>query len=98
MYAGMPQQQVLGTSLAAMVLPSIIGLIQHQQLGNVDWRMAAALALGTMAGSYAGSCVGVTAPDGALELLFAAGMLLLGRQTLRGARSLAAAAAATTAK
>jgi Sulfite exporter TauE/SafE len=38
---GLPQATVLGTSLLAMIPPSIVGLVQHQRLGNVDWRMAA---------------------------------------------------------
>jgi hypothetical protein len=79
---GAPQQVVLGTSLVAMVLPSMVGLAQHQRLGNVDWRMAAALAVGTSIGSFAGSNFAVGAPPGVLEALFAAGMLLLGRRTL----------------
>jgi hypothetical protein len=79
---GAPQQVVLGTSLVAMVLPSMVGLAQHQRLGNVDWRMAAALAVGTSVGSFAGSNFAVGAPPGVLEALFAAGMLLLGRRTL----------------
>lgn len=68
-----------------MVLPSLIGLAQHQRLGNVDWRMAAALAAGTTVGSYVGSNAAVAAPAGLLEGLFAAGMLLLGRRTLAAA-------------
>jgi hypothetical protein len=82
---GAPQQVVLGTSLVAMVLPSVVGLVQHQRLGNVDWRMAAALAVGTSVGSFAGSNFAVGAPPGVLEALFAAGMLLLGRRTLAAA-------------
>uniref|UniRef100_A0A383VLY7 Membrane transporter protein n=1 Tax=Tetradesmus obliquus TaxID=3088 RepID=A0A383VLY7_TETOB len=82
---GAPQQVVLGTSLVAMVLPSVVGLVQHQRLGNVDWRMAAALAVGTSVGSFAGSNFAVGAPAGVLEALFAAGMLLLGRRTLAAA-------------
>ncbi|KAF8062675.1 hypothetical protein HT031_004004 [Scenedesmus sp. PABB004] len=82
---GGAQQVVLGTSLAAMVLPSLVGLGQHARLGNVDWRMAAGLAAGTTLGSYAGSRLALTAPPGVLEGLFAAGMLLLGRRTLAAA-------------
>lgn len=79
---GAPQQVVLGTSLVAMVVPSMVGLVQHQRLGNVDWRMAAALAVGTTVGSYTGSNFAVTAPPGVLEAIFGVGMLLLGRRTL----------------
>eukprot|EP00775_Hariotina_reticulata_P004985 gene4984-5227_t len=85
MATGAAQQTVLGTSLVAMVLPSLVGLVQHQRLGNVDWRMAAALALGTTVGSYVGSNLAINAPAGVLEGIFAVGMLLLGRRTLAAA-------------
>ena len=58
------QTAVLGSSLLAMVPPSCVGLAQHARLGNVDWRMAAALAAGTAVGSFAGSKVAVNAPTG----------------------------------
>ena len=79
------QATVLGTSLLAMVLPSAAALLQHHKLGNVDWRLAAALALGTACGSALGSSVAVQAPEGMLEACFTIGMLLLGRATLRSA-------------
>lgn len=87
---GLPQASVLGTSLAAMVAPSLAGLAQHARLGNVDWRMGAALAAGTAAGSFAGSHAALAAPPGALEAVFAAGMLFLGRKTLQAAAKAAA--------
>lgn len=78
-------QVVLGTSLVAMVVPSLVGLAQHTRLGNVDWRMAAMLAAGTSVGSYVGSRVAIEAPAGVLEAAFCCGMLLLGRRTLAAA-------------
>ncbi|PNH05425.1 hypothetical protein TSOC_008329 [Tetrabaena socialis] len=94
---GLPQVSVLGTSLAAMVLPSLLGLAQHARLGNVDWRMAAGLAAGTAVGSTAGGRLGLVLPEGVLEWLFCAGMLYLGRKTLAGANATRAAAAAAAA-
>lgn len=91
-FSGMPQTAVLGTSLAAMVVPSLVGLAQHHRLGNVDWVMAAGLAAGTMMGGYLGSNLAVQAPPGVLEGAFAVGMLLLGHKTLASARAAAAAA------
>ncbi|KXZ47658.1 hypothetical protein GPECTOR_33g540 [Gonium pectorale] len=90
---GLPQLSVLGTSLAAMVFPSLVGLAQHARLGNVDWRMAAGLAAGTVLGGAAGGRLAVGAPEGVLEWLFCAGMLFLGRKTLAQARATAKAAA-----
>lgn len=84
----MPFQQatVLGTSLLSMIFPATAALAQHQRLGNVDWRMAGALALGTALGSAGGSNLAVHAPQGWLEAAFCAGMLFLGRKTLQSAR------------
>jgi uncharacterized membrane protein YfcA len=85
---------VLGTSLAAMIPPSAVGLLQHARMGNVDWRMAAMLAAGTSLGSYVGSQAALAAPSGALEAVFAVGMVFLGRKTLAAAAKGAAAARA----
>ena len=79
------QATVLGTSLLAMVAPSTAALFQHWRLGNVDPRLAAALALGTAAGGAVGSAAAVQAPPGVLEGCFTLGMLLLGRKTLQSA-------------
>lgn len=37
---GLAHQTVLGTSLAAMVVPSLVAMGQHARLGNIDWLMA----------------------------------------------------------
>jgi len=78
----MPQSSIVATSLFAMIPPSVVGLLQHHRLGNVDWRMAGALAVGTAVGSSLGSNMALRAPDGVLESLFCVGMLFLGWRTL----------------
>jgi len=88
---------VLGTSLAAMIPPSLVGLVQHNRMGNVDWRMAAMLAAGTSCGSFVGSKAALAAPPGVLEGVFALGMVFLGRKTLAAASKAAAHAAKTAA-
>ncbi|KAG7668099.1 hypothetical protein Ndes2526B_g03389 [Nannochloris sp. 'desiccata'] len=80
------QATVLGTSLLSMVLPSSAALAQHARLGNVDWRMAAGLAVGTGIGGALGSSVAVETPSGVLEVIFGVGMLYLGRKTLQTAK------------
>ncbi|GIL64741.1 hypothetical protein Vafri_18618 [Volvox africanus] len=94
---GLPQLSVLGTSLTAMVAPSLVGLAQHARLGNVDWVMAAALAGGTLAGGAAGGRLALEMPEGVLEWVFCFGMLFLARKTLAGARQAAKAKAAAKA-
>jgi uncharacterized membrane protein YfcA len=83
LFTSIEQSVVVGTSLVAMVLPSLVALWQHSKLGNVEWRMAGLLALGTCVGSLAASSVAVRAPEMVMEFLFSGGMLLLGLQTLR---------------
>ena len=80
------QAMVLGTSLFSMVPPSAAALIQHARMGNVDWRMAAGLAVGTAVGGGLGSSVAVETPSGVLEAIFAIGMVFLGRKTLQTAK------------
>lgn len=63
----MPQAAVLGTSLLCMVPPSAAALVQHWRLGNVDPRLGAALAAGTLLGGAAGSRVAVHVPNGMLQ-------------------------------
>ncbi|GFR45702.1 hypothetical protein Agub_g7012 [Astrephomene gubernaculifera] len=94
MATGLPQLSVLGTSLAAMVVPSLLGLRQHARLGNVDWRMAAGLAAGTLAGGAVGGRVALELPEGLLEWVFCFGMLFLARKTLAGAGAAGKQAAA----
>ncbi|GAX80459.1 hypothetical protein CEUSTIGMA_g7898.t1 [Chlamydomonas eustigma] len=84
LFAGMGQTQAVGTSLMAMVLPSIVALTQHASLGNVDWRMAAGLGAGTLIGSSLGSNMAVNAPPMLLEGLFAIGIAYLGHKMLAG--------------
>mmetsp|Transcript_19202 Transcript_19202/g.48847 ORF Transcript_19202/g.48847 Transcript_19202/m.48847 type:complete len:453 (-) Transcript_19202:221-1579(-) len=94
---GLPQTSVVGTSLAAMVVPSCVALAQHARLGNVDWLMAASLVAGSACGSFMGSQVAVHAPPYVLEGLFAIGMAFLGHKTLKVSRLASAAAAAAAA-
>eukprot|EP01025_Chloroclados_australasicus_P029131 TRINITY_DN28985_c1_g1_i1.p1 TRINITY_DN28985_c1_g1~~TRINITY_DN28985_c1_g1_i1.p1 ORF type:complete len:342 (-),score=45.65 TRINITY_DN28985_c1_g1_i1:348-1373(-) len=86
MTTSMDQKEVLGTSLLAMIIPSLVGLIQHWRIGNVDWIMGMGLAAGTVFGSYVGSNFALQAPPGVLESAFAGGMLFLGYKTLQAAR------------
>lgn len=94
---GLPQLNVLGTSLTAMVVPSLVGLAQHARLGNVDWVMAAGLAAGTLVGGGVGGKLAVNMPEGVLEWVFCLGMLYLGRKTLASVGAKAAGKGAAVA-
>ena len=81
----LPQAAVLGTALVAMVPPSLAALGQHARMGNVRWKVAAGLALGTALGGTAGSRLATRAEDGMLEALFCVGMAAMGWRTFRAA-------------
>jgi uncharacterized membrane protein YfcA len=75
---------ILGTSLVAMIFPSVAGLVTHYRLGNVDPKLLGGLFVGTGAGGILGSHIVVSPnlPPGTLETLFCLGMLFLARKTL----------------
>lgn len=78
-------RMTLGTSMVAMIFPSVAGLVQHYRMGNVDPKLLAGLVVGTTAGGFVGSTL-VVSPDlprGSLETLFCLGMLFLGNKTLQ---------------
>ena len=74
----------LGTSLAAMVIPSAMGTATHYALGNVVPKIAAPLALGTVVGSAIGAQIVSSIPEEPLRYIFSAFMLFLGTKALRG--------------
>ena len=82
LFTPLSQASVVGTSLGAMILPSLAALTSHARLGNVDWKMAGLLVVGTFVGSLSASLVAVQAPEWVMEGAFSSGMLYLGYKTL----------------
>lgn len=78
--------KVIGTALAAMVVPALVGARTHQQLGHVDWALSLPLVGGATFGSALGSSVALGLPADQLRLAFAAGMVLSGWRMLAAAR------------
>ena len=78
----LPQVSVVGTSLAAMFVPSVVALASHARLGNVRPGLGLPLAAATLCGAAVGSRLGLAAPPGYLEAIFGGGMLYLGLTTL----------------
>lgn len=56
------------------------------RLGNISWRLAAGLALGSVLGGAAGSQAAVHAPPYSLEAVFMVTLLALARMTLKSVR------------
>lgn len=76
------QHTAVATSLAAMVLPSMVGTYTHYCKGNVALRVAPLIALGSAAGSYfGGRYVGTELNEDVMKAGFSVLMLVLGAKT-----------------
>ena len=82
LFTSMDHYMALGTSLAAMILPAVVGTITHYKKGNVNLRVAPALAVGSLVGAYAGGRVGVKMDEDKLRYGFSSVMFGLGLKTL----------------
>lgn len=82
----MTHHAALGTSLSAMVLPAMVGVWTHAKRGNVAWRVAPALAVGSAIGAYVGGKeVGLNLEEDVLRGGFGVLMLVLGARTWKTA-------------
>lgn len=74
----LPHHTVVGTSLAAMVLPSLLALSRYAQQGALRPTMAVALATGALVGSACGVLVSAHLSDDHLRVILAGGMIATG--------------------
>mmetsp|Transcript_11696 Transcript_11696/g.21621 ORF Transcript_11696/g.21621 Transcript_11696/m.21621 type:complete len:453 (-) Transcript_11696:1629-2987(-) len=80
----MTHHSALATSLLAMVMPAIVGTYTHSTRGNVNWRVAPLLALGSAFGAFFGGReIGQHLDEGVLRAGFSVLMLVLGVKTWR---------------
>ncbi len=82
LFTTMDHYQALGTSLAAMIAPAVVGTMTHYKKGNVNLRVAPALAMGSLFGAYVGGKVGVNVEEDTLRYGFSSLMFGLGLKTL----------------
>jgi uncharacterized protein len=68
-WLGMPLKRALGTSLAAIVAIVVPGAAVHAALGHIDWGIALALALGSVAGAQVGARIALGTRERTLRLL-----------------------------
>lgn len=72
----------VGTSLIVIIPTAITGSFKHFQLGNIDWRVAAALVPLAMAGGYLGAALTQVLPAPTLKKMFGGLMILAGLRLL----------------
>jgi len=66
-----PIKRALGTSLVTVTVLAIPGTIAHGVLGNIDWAIAAGLAVGVVPGALLGARLSMSAQDHHIRMAFA---------------------------
>jgi len=77
MFLCLPQQQAQGVSLAAMMPIAFTGMLKHNKLGNVDFKVAKWVAVGAVIGAVAGSTLANILNPGQLKLGFGAFLIIM---------------------
>src|SRR5262245_13155613 len=72
----------VGTSLVVIIPTALTGGLKHQQLGNVDWRMAASLIPLAIVGGFIGAALTKPLPADMLKKLFGGFMILAGLRVM----------------
>jgi uncharacterized membrane protein YfcA len=72
----------IGTSLVVIIPTALTGAFKHQQLGNIDWRMAASLVPLAILGGFIGAALTKPLPAETLKKLFGGFMILAGCRLL----------------
>lgn len=72
----------VGTSLVVIIPTAITGSFKHQQLGNIDWRLAGALVPLAMAGGFLGAALTQSVPAATLKKMFGGLMIVAGVRLL----------------
>ena len=71
------QHLAQGTSLAVIIPTAIVAAITHSRRGHVDWRLAALLASGGLAGGWLGARTALAIDGTVLRILFVCFLLLM---------------------
>ena len=72
----------IGTSLAVIIPTALAGTFKHQDLGHVNWRLAAALIPTAAIGAFAGSWLTKPLHAADLQRAFGAVLILVGLRLL----------------
>lgn len=72
----------IGTSLVVIIPTAIAGAFKHHHLGNIDWRVAAALVPLAVAGGFLGAWMTGHLPAETLKRMFGGLLVLAGVYTI----------------
>lgn len=76
-------KSVLGTSFAAMILPTAVGAATYARMGLITPRLLPPLVVGAVGGAAIGSTIALAIPEHVLRCVFAAVFSILGIRILR---------------
>ena len=79
---GVPQHRAHATSLVVVIFAATAALVLYVGRGDVDWAMAAAVAVGGIAGGQIGAHAMHYVPEARLRALFAIFLLAVGVRLL----------------
>ncbi len=82
-FSDLPLKVVLGTSLTAMVAPSVAAAFTYARLGHVRLGVVPPLVIGSISGAALGSRLALNAPEQMLQLGFGIVLGLIGIRMLR---------------
>jgi hypothetical protein len=75
-------KQAIGTSLLVIVPTALMAMSKHFKLGNVDWRLALALAPMAIVGGYLGAWLTTQISADNLKRVFGGFLILVGARLL----------------
>jgi hypothetical protein len=82
-FAGFSQKLAVGTTLAVMLPPlGIAAVIEYYKHGNVDFKVAAIIAVSLIVGSWFGAKIANGMSEPTLKVLFGLFLVLLGIYTI----------------
>ncbi len=90
---GFEQHLAQGTSLAVIVPTAVVATVVHGRAGRVEWGTAGLLAVGGLAGGFAGAQAALALDAPVLRRMFAGLLVVVAVRMLREARSTAASRA-----
>lgn len=79
----MPFHTVMGTSFAAMILPTSVGAVTYAKMGMIAPASLPSLVIGAAIGARVGSYLALSVPDEVLHYIFAGVFAVMGVRTLR---------------
>jgi len=79
-----PIKTAVGTSLAIILPTALIGVYRHTTLGNVDWKVAVLISIGTVVGAYLGVWLNEYLPEDIVKKIFVVLLLFMAVKIWRG--------------